>query len=169
MERVLILGPCGAGKSTLAFALARRLDLPLFHMDKLSWKPGWIDSSHDELRAALAPVVVADRWLIEGNYGGTLADRLPRADTVVVLDYPIPLCLTRIVRRYWHYRGRARPDMTEGCPERIDLKFLWYVATWRHGPARRLEDSLRGYSGMIVRLNSPRATERWLGSVEQPI
>lgn len=165
---MLILGPCGAGKSTLASTLARRLDLPLFHMDKLSWKPGWIEGSHDELRRALAPIVAADRWLIEGNYGSTLTDRLPRADAVVVLDYPIPLCLARIVRRFWQYRGTARPDMTEGCPERIDLKFLWYVATWRSGPAQPLEDNLRGYSGMIVRLSSPRATERWLGAIEHP-
>lgn len=165
MQRVLIVGPCGAGKSTLSYAVADRLGLPLFHMDKLSWKPGWIDSTHDELRAALAPVLAQDRWVIEGNYGGTLPERLARADTVVVLDYAIPLCLWRIVKRWWKYRGGTRPDMTEGCPEKIDGEFLWYVATWRWGPARRLEDSLRSWRGHVVRLASPREADRWLAAL----
>lgn len=164
MQRVLVVGPCGAGKSTLSHELARRLDLPLFHMDRLAWKPGWIDSTHDELRTALAPILAGERWLIDGNYGGTLPERLARADTVIVLDYPIPLCLARIVRRYRQYRGRSRPDMTEGCPEKIDLEFVRYVATWRLGPARRLEASLRDWGGTVVRLRSPHETEHWLAA-----
>ncbi|MGX7926199.1 AAA family ATPase [Tsuneonella sp. HG094] len=164
MQRVLVVGPCGAGKSTLSHELARRLDLPLFHMDRLAWKTGWIDSTHDELRAALAPILAGERWLIDGNYGGTLPERLARADTVIVLDYPIPLCLARIVRRYRQYQGRSRPDMTEGCPEKIDFEFVRYVATWRLGPARRLEASLRDWDGRIVRLRNPLETEQWLAA-----
>lgn len=165
MQRVLIVGPCGAGKSTLSYALAEKLDLPLFHMDRLSWKPGWIDSTHEELRAALAPVLAQECWVIEGNYGGTLPERLARADSVVVLDYPIPLCLWRIVKRWWRFRGRTRPDMTEGCPEKIDAEFLLYVATWRWGPARRLESALQRWSGPVLRFTSPRETERWLAEI----
>ena len=92
MQRVLIIGPCGAGKSTLAAELGRILDLPVFHMDQLNWRPGWVESSKDEIRARLATITAEDRWLIDGNYGGTLDARLARADTVVYLDFPIRLC-----------------------------------------------------------------------------
>lgn len=78
-----MIGPCGAGKSTLAFELARRPDLPLHHMDRLNWKPGWVESNCDELRSAVSKVAAGERWLIDGNYGGTLEQRLPFADTVV--------------------------------------------------------------------------------------
>jgi adenylate kinase family enzyme len=160
----MIIGPCGAGKSTLAFALAERRGLPLFHMDKLAWKPGWIDRSSVELSEVLRPIVASERWLIEGNYGSTLPDRLRRADTIVYLDFPIWLCLLRLLRRIWRYRGRTRPDMTEGCPERFDFEFLWYVARWNAGPRKRTETALAPYADKIVRLRSPRQANAWLGA-----
>ncbi len=162
MRRVLVIGPCGAGKSTLAFELARRLRLPLHHMDRLNWKSGWVESTDAELRAKIAAIVSGERWLIEGTYGGTLDARLPFADTVVHLDYPIRLCMWRILRRIVAFRGRSRPDMTEGCPERLDLGFLWYVARWNAGPRKRLEARLVGYAGTLVRLSHPRDVSAWL-------
>ena len=110
MQQVMIIGPCGAGTSTLGFDLAQRTGLPLFHMDKLAWQPGWIDSSIDEVRERLLPIVAQDCWIIEGHYGGTLAERLERADTVLYLDYPIRICLARLLRRIWRWRGQSRPE-----------------------------------------------------------
>jgi adenylate kinase family enzyme len=165
MQRVMIIGPCGAGKSTLAFALSERLSLPLFHMDKLAWKPGWVDRSNDELRRILHPLVNGERWLIEGNYGSTLPDRLPYADTVIYLDYPVRLCLARLVRRLWHYRGRTRPDMTEGCPERLNLGFLWYVLRWNSQARPRIEARVAPYADKLVRLRNPREARAWFDRV----
>jgi adenylate kinase family enzyme len=85
MQRVLIIGPCGAGKSTLARELGAKLDLPVFHMDQLNWQPGWVESSKDEIRERLAAILAGDRWLIDGNYGGTLEPRLQRADAVLLI------------------------------------------------------------------------------------
>ena len=67
MQRVLVIGPCGAGKSTLAVELGRKLALPVFHMDQLNWQPGWVESSKVEIRAKLAKITSTDRWLIDGN------------------------------------------------------------------------------------------------------
>ena len=145
MQRVLVIGPCGAGKSTLASALSGRLGLPLFHMDQLNWKPGWVESSKDEIRRKLTAITVADRWIIDGTYGGTLSERLARADQVIYLDYPISLCVRRLLTRISTYRGRARPDMTEGCPERFDMAFLFYLIRWNSGPRVRLEKHLIGH------------------------
>jgi len=167
MQRLLIIGPCGAGKSTLATALARKLALPVYHMDQLNWRPGWVESSKNEIREKLAGIVATDRWLIDGTYGGTLGERLERADTVVYLDYPIRLCVTRLLRRIWTYRGRSRPDMTEGCPERFDLEFLIYLMRWNSGPRLRMEAKLRGHEHKIIRLRSPEELENWLDSLSQ--
>ena len=165
MQRILIIGPCGAGKSTLAATLGARLGLPVFHMDKLNWQPGWVESSKDEINARLDAIVKTDRWLIDGNYGGTLPVRLARADTVIYLDYPISLCTARLFRRLWIYRGRTRPDMTEGCPERFDLGFLLYLLRWNAGPGPRTEAQLQGYKGNVIRFKNPEALQSWLNIV----
>jgi adenylate kinase family enzyme len=165
LQRVLIIGPCGAGKSTLARELSRRLNLPVFHMDQLNWKPGWLESSKDEIRAKLDAIITTDRWLIDGNYGGTLSERLERADTVVYLDFPIRLCVMRMLRRVWTFRGRTRPDMTDGCPERFDFPFLLYLLQWNSGPRPRTEERLKGHEAKIIRLKNPEALERWLNAL----
>lgn len=165
MQRVLIIGPCGAGKSTLAVELGRTLDLPVYHMDQLNWRPGWIESSKDEIRERLAGIVATDRWLIDGNYGSTMSERLDRADTVIYLDFPIRLCAWRLLRRIWTYRGKARPDMTEGCPERFDLEFFLYVLFWNSGPRPRTEERLKSYTGALIRLRSPAELSCWMRSL----
>ena len=165
MQRVLVIGPCGAGKSTLASALSGRLGLPLFHMDQLNWKPGWVESSKDQIRRKLTAITAADRWIIDGTYGGTLSERLARADQVIYLDYPISLCVRRLLTRISTYRGRARPDMTEGCPERFDMAFLFYLIRWNSGPRVRLEKHLIGHEDKIIRFQSPVELKRWLDSL----
>ena len=162
MQRLLVIGSPGAGKSTLARALAARTGLPLVHLDQLHWLPGWTERNRDESRAELAGVLAQDRWIIDGNYGSILAMRLARADTVVWLDYPTHLCFWRVLKRWWRYRGTNRPDMTEGCPERLDPEFLWYVLTFRSAWQGRNAALLDGFQGNIVRLQATAATRRWL-------
>jgi adenylate kinase family enzyme len=102
-----------------------------------------------------------DTWLIEGNYGSTLAPRLERADTVIYLDFPIRLCLARLIRRIATHRGQSRPDMPEGCPERFDLAFFWYVINWNTGPRLRTEAQIAPYADKVIRLRHPRMLAQW--------
>jgi adenylate kinase family enzyme len=161
VRRVLIIGPCGSGKSTLARELAPRMGLPLVHMDQLGWQAGWVETEKAELNARLADAVAKESWLIEGNYGSVLPPRLERADTVIYLDFPIRLCLWRLLRRVTRLRGQSRPDMPEGCPERFDAAFFWYVMTWNSGPRVRTEAHIAPYADKVIRLRSPRALAEW--------
>ncbi|HEV2765977.1 MAG TPA: DNA topology modulation protein [Pyrinomonadaceae bacterium] len=130
MRRVLVIGPGGAGKSTFAARLGQRLGLEVIHLDRHFWKPGWVDPPRDQWAKDVDQLLARDSWVMDGNYSGTLEQRLAACDTVVFLDLPRTVCLWRVVRRAVRYRGRSRPDMAEGCPERLTFSFLWWV--WRY-------------------------------------
>lgn len=130
MRRVMIMGPPGSGKSTLARKLGARLGLPVIHLDQIFWRPGWIESPADAFRAEIDRIAARPAWIIEGNYTVTADSRLARADTLVYLDVPAWLSLTRILRRIVTTHGRTRVDLTPGCPERLDLAFLRFTWTW---------------------------------------
>lgn len=165
MQRVIVIGPCGAGKSVASVDIGRALGLPVYHLDQLHWREGWIESSREELLEALEPILAGERWVIDGNYGGTMAGRVARADTVVYLDYPIRLCLWRAFKRVWRYRGRTRPDMAPGCPERLDPAFFFYILTFRRGPRVRTEERLVGHEAKVLRFRRPAELSRWISGL----
>ena len=80
---------------------------------------------------------------------------------MIYLDFPIRLCLWRLIKRIVTLRGQSRPDMPEGCPERFDAAFFWYVMNWNTGPRPRTEAKLAGYAGNLVRLTSPAMLAQW--------
>ncbi|MBN8500893.1 MAG: topology modulation protein [Sphingomonadales bacterium] len=164
MQRVLVIGSPGAGKSTLSHELAARTGLPLFHLDRIHWLPGWQERDRDEALGMVKQVLAQARWIIDGNYGSTLPVRIKRADTVIWLDYPTWLCLGRVFKRWWQYRGAARPDMTDGCPENLNLEFLFYVLRFRSAWRKRNRRALDGFGGEIIRFSDPDETSRWLAA-----
>lgn len=131
MRRILLIGPGGAGKSALASRIASRLGLPLHHLDALYWQPGWVAPSQADWESTLRELLRGDAWVMDGNFGGTLDLRLAACDTVLLLDLPPWVCMWRVLRRRWAHRGRHRPDMTPGCNEKLDVDFLWWIASYR--------------------------------------
>ena len=167
MQRVLVIGSPGAGKSTLAAKLACRTNLPLIHLDQHAWLPGWKEMDRQQWQARVRELVAGREWIIDGNYTGTLAMRLERADTVVLLDYPAWLCLGRVLRRVVTTRGRVRADMAEGCPEQFDLGFLLYIALFRRRQGSRNERMLKRFTGGIIRLRRQQDTDRFLAELPE--
>jgi adenylate kinase family enzyme len=165
MQRVMVIGSPGAGKSTLARRLAGLTGLPLFHLDREHWLPGWTEPLPDDWRAKQTALVAGDRWIIDGNYGGSLTLRIGRADTVIWLDYPTALCLWRAVRRVIGGYGRVRPDTAPGCPERFDPAFLLYIARFRRSKRAKIEKALASFTGEVLRFTRPRQAETWLGGL----
>jgi adenylate kinase family enzyme len=130
MEKVLILGCCGAGKSTFAKQLQTKTGLPLVHLDQVWWLPNWVEIDRNVFRQKIETLAAEPRWIIDGNYDKTLEIRLAKADTVIYIDFSTWKCLWRVIGRVWKYYGQQRPDMPEGCKERWDWAFMHYVATF---------------------------------------
>ena len=167
-RRVMIVGGPGSGKSTLARRLGAITGLPVHHVDRIHWLPGWVERARDEKVAMARAVEAGERWVFEGGLSATYATRAARADAVVWLDLPVALRLWRVVRRGVVGRGRTRPDLTPGCPEQVDPAFLAYIVR-TCARARRRNAALAGAvpEGAFVRLASPRAVAGFLRGVER--
>ena len=167
MRKVLVIGSGGAGKSTLAIELGTILDLPVVHLDRLHWKPGWVEPDKETWRETVREVVAGDRWIIDGNYGGDLDLRVPHADTIIYLDFPPLVCVWRVLKRRFQYRKGGRPDMAPGCDERFDrefLKFVWWVWNYRRNSRPRILDAIarHGADKELIVLSKPRQVADFL-------
>ena len=129
MERIMIIGCGGAGKSTLARQLGKKTGLPVVHLDQIWWEPGhWQHMSREEFDARLMAELGKPRWILDGNFNRTLEARLQKCDTVIYLDLPRIVCLKSWIGRVIRNWGTARPDMAEGCCEWFDpemAKWIW--------------------------------------------
>lgn len=99
MQRIVIVGPTGSGKTTLADQLGQQLNLPVTDLDTLHWKPNWQEAPGEEFRARVAAVSAGDQWIVSGNYSKARDLLWPRADTLIWLDYPLWIVFPRLFRR----------------------------------------------------------------------
>lgn len=138
MERILIIGGNGCGKTTLSCQLAERLSLPLVHLDALYWGDNWQPIPEERFDRLLQRELEKPRWIIDGNITRTLPRRLRYCDMVIVMDFSRSRCLLGAVKRVLKSYGKSRPDMGGNCPERLNrekLRFLWSI--WRNHETQR--------------------------------
>lgn len=166
MQRVVVVGSGGAGKSTLARRLAAVTGLPLHHLDVLFWGPNWQETPSEEWERVQRRLVSGERWIIDGNYAATLDIRIAAADTIVFLDLPRVLCTRRATLRSLRRWGQRRPDLAEGCNERFDLEFLRWVWDFNRTTRPNVVDAItrHGEGKRIVWLKRPSDVRNFLAS-----
>ena len=127
-SHIVVIGCAGNGKSTLSSELSTRLGMPHISCDRdIFWMPGWKLRPRPQILERMKAYAAEDCWIIDGNSPATLPVRLERADAVIWLRFPRWVSLFSVVMRWLRYRGTVRPEMAEGCPEKIDAKFLSYI------------------------------------------
>src|SRR5689334_10630567 len=132
MQRILVMGSSGSGKSTFSKRLSDITGIPVVSVDALFWKPGWVESEKAEFHARLSAAAQQPRWIMDGNFTSHLVElRRDACDTLIWFDLSRATCMLGILKRIAKSYGRVRPEMAEGCPEEIDLEFFRYVWNFR--------------------------------------
>jgi adenylate kinase family enzyme len=117
MNRVVIIGNAGGGKTMLSKRLSKATDLPVVYLDKVLWRPGWQALPPEDFERVHAELIARDSWIIEGvGYDETIEPRFRAADAIIFLDFPL-------IRHYWWAAKRQimcifreREDWVDGCP-----------------------------------------------------
>ena len=168
MKRILVLGPGGAGKSTVSQQMGAILGINVIHLDAIYWRPGWKRPKQSEWQILLSELVEEEAWIMDGNYSESLGTRLMRADTVVYLDIPRLVCFWRALKRIiLSKRGKKQTEIAPGCPERLELGFLFRRLT-HHGKWRRqVYSHIRCWpkSIKVIIVRNEREIEDFLGSL----
>ncbi len=120
MNKIIVIGNAGSGKTTFSKALAKKLNLPLMHLDKIFWCGKWHHISKENFDKILEEELKKDFWIIDGNYNRTIPRRLKECDTVFYFDLPVISCLWNSTKRVIKNYGKTRDDMGGYCPERFD-------------------------------------------------
>ena len=166
MERIVIIGCGGAGKSTLARQMGEKLGLPVVHLDQLWWKPGWVESTPEEFDGKLAVELEKPQWIMDGNFDRTIPARIAKCDAIIYLDLSRFACLMGVLKRVMTTHGKVRPDMGEGCPERFDLDFLKWVWDFNKNKREKNYRLLNEAEGkQTIVLKNRRMVKRFLQSL----
>ena len=162
MDRVVVVGCGGSGKTHLARRLGAALNVKVVHLDSIYYDCDWNPLPQDDFAALQRELVASRGWVIEGNYASTLPIRLAQADTVIFMDLPPWTCLWGLLQRRLRH-GRGQHDAI-GVYDRITWGFIRYVWTYRRDMrprVRRLIDE-HADQAIVEVLASRHRARRWL-------
>ncbi|MCO4781742.1 MAG: hypothetical protein KC646_05410 [Candidatus Cloacimonetes bacterium] len=146
MNKILMLGCSGGGKSTISNQLFNILNIPVLHLDIFYWKENWVATQTDEWREIVKDLLKKDQWIMDGTFSSTFDLRFPEADLIVVLKRPRLLCLYRAITRLLKYdKVKRRLDMAQGCEEKFDLDFYKYIWNFNKVHYPRIETAINQY------------------------
>lgn len=162
MQKVLVIGCSGAGKSTFARRLRDITGLPLYYLDRLWHKADRTHITREAFDRGLAQWLARPAWIIDGDYSRTLPQRLEACDTVFFLDFPLEVCLAGVENR----RGAQRPDMP-WVEEELDAEFLQYILDFGQAQLPAIRAMLEPYRGrrQVFAFHSRAEADAWLNAL----
>ncbi len=165
-KKIAVVGCPGSGKSFVAKRLAKKLNLPLYHLDKLYWNEGWVPTPKEQFVAKQQQIMCTDGWVIEGNYNDTLLNRVQSAQLIIFLDIARPVCMWRVIKR----RGKKRDDLPESLEEKFDwefISFLKWIYDYKKTGRQTLIDLRKQYPDKFLTLTGTKQVNKFLNEIQK--
>lgn len=166
--KIAIIGYSGSGKSTLAKILSKHYNTPVLFMDRLNFLPNWELRNREEGKLITKEFMKNESWVIDGNYSDFYQkERLEVADKIIFFNFPRRICLYRAYKRYFENRNTTREDMADGCIEKIDAEFTWWIIHKGRNKEKRnhYKKIEKDYKDKIVVLKRPKDLQDYLKSI----
>ena len=126
MQKIIVIGCPGSGKSTFSKSLHKIIGIPLFHLDMMFWNSDKTTVEQSVFYERLSKTIQNDKWIIDGNYSSTMELRMQACDTIIFLDYSLDVCLNGIQER----KGKARSDMPWIESDEYDEAFIEFIKNY---------------------------------------
>src|SRR5689334_16539232 len=172
-RRINVVGTSGAGKTSLARHLAQHLGIPHVELDALHWEPNWTEATTEVFRERVQQALSGDAWTVDGNYNKARDLIFSRVDTLIWLDYSLPVVMSRVTRRTFR-RVVWREELWSGNRESLrktlftrDSILWWAFSTHKRRRKQYAEMLSRPeYDHLtILHFRSPAEAQRWLKSL----
>jgi adenylate kinase family enzyme len=155
MNKILVIGIPGSGKSTFANKLGKVLNREVIHLDKLYRKTGWVVAyTKDEWIDLVKNLVSKEQWIIDGNYANTLDIRLSAADTVVFLNFNKFICLYRVWLRCYKKDPLLGIDKAQGDRNRLSWDLVRKIITYPRKEILRKLEKIENEKKVLIAKNS---------------
>ena len=166
MERIMVIGGNGSGKTTFSRQLSNTLDISLIHLDILYWQDHWEHATSEEFDQLLLAELNKPQWIMDGNMNRTIPFRLKYCDCVIYFDFSRTSCLFSVIKRVIKHYGKSRPDMGGYCPERFDINFFENVWNFNKKHRKRYYEMLNTTSGVkVIILKNHREVKQYLSAM----
>ena len=146
MNKILVIGCPGSGKSTFSKALGGITGVPLFHLDMLYWNEDKTTVPREVFLQRLSKVLNQSSWIIDGNYASTMELRISYCDTIFFLDFSKDVCLSGIEDR----KGKKRSDLPWVEPFNDDQEFLDFINSFNSQSRPKIMELLDKYSDKSI-------------------
>ncbi len=167
MNKIWITGSSGSGKTTLANIIGDKLNIPVYHNDRIYWMESWQERPLNEQISITKGLTDKDRWIYEGNRFNSCKEdgRYNQCDTIVYLKINRFICLYRFLKRYFKHRGTVRPDISKGCIEKIDINIVKYITfdyPNKYNERQKLFAEAMIDDKKVIILNGEKSVKSWL-------
>ncbi len=140
MQKVIVIGCPGSGKTTFAEKLNRITGLPLYHLDAIWHKPDKTHIPREEFDERISEIFATEEWIIDGNYNRTIEMRLKECDTVFLFDLPVEVCLQGATERL----GKGRYDLP-WLEKELDPEFEEFIKDFSKTSLPRIYELIDKY------------------------
>ena len=160
MKRISVIGNAGGGKSTMCRKLSKALNIPLYPIDKIQWKPGWTPASYDEIKTQHDHILAQEQWIIDGWGNWEIIEtRFAASDTIIFVDHPLLVHYWWALKRQFACIFVPRVDGPENCPMLPMtlplLKMIWNIHYHSRPRLLELVNSFRA-DKQVIHITSPK-------------
>lgn len=163
----MIIGPAGAGKTFYSAKIANTLKLPIYHVDRLFFQENWKERPTEEFARDQLKLLGQKEWLIDGNAVHHLKARAAAAELLIYLRFSRLRCFFNMFKRWWTHRKKARPDLPDNCPEKLNWKLFKYTWNYHRKYYPSILELVQQNPNLQYReFRTPRAFQAWIDHLD---